>query len=76
MAKTKISSTDLVWIFCQELRAFDDVPPHGIPVAIVPTADAGWQALMSPSIRGRRKLWARRVEALQRRLQKAYTLVG
>jgi hypothetical protein len=38
MAKTKISSTDLVWIFHEESQAFDDFPLHWISIAIVPTA--------------------------------------
>src|SRR5713226_73816 len=36
MAKKKISSTDLIWIFHERLKAFDDHPLHGIPIAIVP----------------------------------------
>lgn len=73
MAKTRISSPDLAWLFHEELQKFDDFPPHGIPIAIVPTAKAGWQALTPRNFQARR--WASRVEAIQERLQKAYTLV-
>jgi hypothetical protein len=76
MAKKKISSTDLVWIFHQELQAFDDFPLHGISIAIVPTADAGWRALTPRNVQARRPLWASRVAAIQKRLQKTYILVG
>lgn len=74
MAKIKISSTDLAWLFHEELQAFDDFPLHGIPIAIVPTANAGWRALTPRSVQAHR--WASRVEVIQKRLQKAYTLVS
>ena len=76
MAKTKISNADLVWLFHEELRAFDDFPQHGITIAIVPATDAGWRALTPRYVQARRPLWAGRVEAIQKRLQKTYTLVG
>ena len=76
MAKKKISSTDLAWIIHEELQAFDDFPIHGISIAIVPTADEGWRALTPRNVQVRRPLWASRVEAIQKRLQKTYTLVG
>lgn len=74
MAKTKISSSDLAWLFHEELQAFDDFPLHGIPIAIVPAANAGWQALTPRNALARR--WASRIEAIQARLQKAYTLAS
>jgi hypothetical protein len=40
LAKTKLSSTDLIWVFREKLSLFDDCSPS-IPIAIVP-GDAGW----------------------------------
>jgi hypothetical protein len=40
--------------FHEELQAFDDFPIHGIPIAIVPTADAGWRALTPRNVQARR----------------------
>lgn len=74
MAKTKISSTDLAWLFYEELQAFDDFPLHGISIAIVPTANAGWRAITTRNARAGR--WASRIEAIQERLRKAYTLAS
>lgn len=74
MAKTKISNADLLWIITEEMKAFDDFPLHGIAIAVVPTADGGWQALTQYRVRASRILWAARVEAIQKRLQKSYTL--
>jgi hypothetical protein len=76
MAKTKISNADLVWVITEELKAFDDFPLQGIPIAIVPTAGAGWQALTSRNVHARRAHWASRVQAIQNRLQKKYTVVA
>ena len=45
MAKTKISSTDLLWIFRERLSSFDDQFKVA-PVAIVPGSE-GWQAVTS-----------------------------
>jgi hypothetical protein len=74
MAKTKISSTDLIWIFHEKLKAFDDCPAQGLSVAIVPMADVGWSALMSPRQRTTHPLIARHVEAIQKQLRKIYVL--
>ena len=74
MAKTKISSTDLIWIFHEKLKAFDDYPAHGLSVAIVPMADIGWSALMNPRQRNTHPLFARRIEAIQKQLREIYVL--
>ena len=74
MAKTKISSTELIWIFHEKLKAFDDCPAHGLSVAIVPMADVGWSALMSPRQRTTHPLCTRRVEAIQKQLREIYVL--
>jgi hypothetical protein len=73
MAKIKISSTELVWIFHQRLEAFDDCPSE-VPIAIVPDPDEGWMAVMSAQSRTHNPLCARRVEAIQKQLRKIYVL--
>jgi len=40
LAKIKISSTDLIWIFREKFSLFDDCP-SSVPIAIVPSDD-GW----------------------------------
>jgi len=76
MAKIKITSTDLVWLFHEELQRYNGFPLHGISIAIVPTANNGWAALTPSNVRKRRPVWVSRVEAIQKRLQKTYALVG
>jgi hypothetical protein len=45
MAKTEISSADLVWVFTEKLKPFRDCAP-AISIAIVPNKD-GWTAIAS-----------------------------
>ncbi|MEO8321671.1 MAG: hypothetical protein ABJA75_08400 [Bradyrhizobium sp.] len=73
MAKTKISSPDLAWIFLERLKAFKDCP-IGIVVAVVPDRKAGWVAVLSKPHGSSRPLPAGRLEAIQRDLQRVYRL--
>jgi len=76
MAKKKISSTDLIWIFHERLKGFDDYPLHGISIAIVPVPSAGWTALTPKNLRLHRPLWENRVRAIEKELRKNYVLKG
>jgi hypothetical protein len=76
MAKKKISSTDLIWIFHERLKAFDDHPLHGIPIAIVPVPSAGWTALTPKNVQLHRPLWENRVRAIEKELWNNYVLKG
>jgi len=73
MTRTKISSTDLNFLFQERLRRFEDYPLHGIPIAIVPS-DHGWTAVLTPRDRKRRPEWVVRIEAIEKRLQTIYVL--
>ena len=73
MAKIRISSTELVWVFHQRLEAFYDCPPE-VPIAIVPAPDEGWTAVMSAQTRTQNPHWARRVESIQKQLREIYVL--
>jgi hypothetical protein len=73
MAKTRISSAELVWVFHQKLEAFDDCPSE-VPIAIVPADDVGWMAVMSARSRNHYPHWARRVDGIQKQLREIYVL--
>ena len=72
LAKAKISSTDLIWIFREKLSSFDDCSPE-IPIAIVPT-DRGWRAVTAPRDRTGRPHCVRRIEQIQKQLREVYIL--
>jgi hypothetical protein len=72
LAKTRISSTDLIWIFREKLSSFDDCPPE-IPLAIVPSR-GGWKAVIAPRDRTGRPDCVRRIEQIQEQLRAIYIL--
>jgi len=72
VAKTKISSTDLLWIFRERLSSFDDRFKVA-PVAIVPGSE-GWQAVTSHRYRKGEPQAAKRIKQIQTELQAVYRL--
>jgi hypothetical protein len=72
MAKTKISNTDLGWIFTEKLRSFEDCAPT-VSIAIVPCED-GWRAIASRKDIVGHPLCARRIEQVQKLLRSVYIL--
>ena len=71
MAKTKISSTDLVWVFTEKLRSFDDCA--NVSVAIIPTED-GWTTISSRKDRHAHSPCVKRIEQIQKQLREIYVL--
>jgi hypothetical protein len=72
MAKTKISSTDLIWVFTEKLRSFGDCAPT-VCIAIVPAED-GWRAITSRKDLHAHPLCAKRIERVQKQLRQIYVL--
>ncbi len=72
MPKTKISSTDLIWIFREKLSSFDDCSPS-TSIAIVPSSE-GWTAVMTHRDRTEHPNCVRRIEQLQKQLREIYVL--
>jgi hypothetical protein len=75
MARTEISSTDLIALFSERLRDFSDCP-NGLAIAIVPTDanNSGWTAVTNPGSRSRYPLCINRIEAIEKQLRKIYVL--
>jgi hypothetical protein len=76
MAKKVISSTELIWIFHEKIKKYDDCPAQRLSIAIVPTPDVGWSALISPKQRTTHPFCAKRVEAIQMQLREMCVLKG
>jgi hypothetical protein len=72
LAKKKISSTDLIWIFREKLSTFADCPPS-IKLAIVPS-EAGWTVVTTARDRKRLPDCAKRIDQLQKQLREVYVL--
>jgi len=72
LGKTRVSSSELSWIFREQLLAFDDWNPS-IAIAIVPSA-AGWSALTAARDRANYPNCVKRIEQVQKRLRSLYAL--
>ena len=72
MAKVKISSTDLIWIFREKLSSFDDCS-LSIAIAIVPSRE-GWTAVTTHRDRTDHPNCGKRIEQLQKQLREIYVL--
>jgi hypothetical protein len=72
LAKKRISSTDLIWIFREKLSSFDDCPAS-IKIAIVPS-DEGWTVLTTARDRKGRPDCVKRIEQIQKQLREVYVL--
>ncbi len=72
LAKIKISTTDLIWIFREKLSSFDDCPPS-IPIAIVPSGES-WTVVTAQRVRKGNPNCVRRIEQLQKQLREVYVL--
>jgi hypothetical protein len=73
--KTTVSNGELTAIFFRKMRAYSDCPRSGTPIAIVPVGRrTEWKALTAPYVVRRHPLCAKRVEEVERELQKIYGL--
>ena len=73
--KTIISNGALTEIFFRRMRAYSDCPYTGTPVAIIPAGNPSeWKALTAPYVVKRYPRCAKRVEEVEKELQKLYSL--
>ncbi len=72
MAKTTISSADLLWIFRERLSSLDKRFKVA-PIAIVPSEN-GWEAVTSPRYRTAEPQLAKCIEQIQAELRPVYRL--
>ena len=76
MEKTKVSSTDLIWMIHQRLLSFEDFPQQSqVSLAIVPARKNGWTVvLVAASDRCAHLVGRARIEAIERELQATFAL--
>jgi hypothetical protein len=72
VTKTRISSTDLVWICRERLSSFDD-RFKTVPLAIVP-AKGGWEVVTTSRYRTTEPEVAKRINQIQIELLAVYSL--
>jgi hypothetical protein len=72
LAKTKISSTDLIWIFQEKLSSFNDCP-SSVSIGIVPSNES-WTVVTTQRDRTAHPGCIKRVEQAQKQLREIYIL--
>ena len=72
LAKKRISSIDLIWIFREKLSSFAECQAS-IKIAIVPS-DESWTVVMTQHERNRRPHCVKRIEQIQKQLREVYVL--
>ena len=71
MAKARISSTDLAWVFTERLRSFGGCA--NVSIAIIPAED-GWMAIASQKDLAGHPRCAQRIKQIQKQLRESYVL--
>jgi hypothetical protein len=74
MARKRISSTDLIWMFHERLEEYGDHPFHGIALAIVPSGDGEWEVVTQFRLPRREPDIGTRIRSIEKQLRKQYTL--
>jgi len=79
MGRKRISSSDLIWMFHERLRAYGDHPFHGIALAVIRSGNGDWEVITPkklPSRILRKPDIATRISAIEKQLRKQYTLAA
>lgn len=79
MAKKKVLSSDLIWMFHEKLGEYEDNPFHGIALAIIGDDNGDWEVTTQkklPSRIVRNPGLATRISAIEKQLRKQYTLAA
>lgn len=76
MARKRISSSDLVWMFHERLKEYDDHPFHGISVAVLPGRDGEWMVVTQHKLPMREPDMARRIRKIEKQLRQEYRLAA
>ena len=74
MARKRISSPDLIWVFHERLKEYGDHPFHGVALAVIPSGNGDWSVAVSKRVPKRKPDMATRITAIEKQLQKQYTL--
>jgi hypothetical protein len=76
MARKKVSSSDLIWMFHQKLEEYSDHPFHGISLAIIRGGNGDWEVVTQKRLPKRDPDIASRIRAIEKGFRKQYTLVA
>ena len=76
MGRKRMSSLDLIWIFHERLKEYDDHPFHGVALAVIPTGNGDWTVAMPRKLPKREPDIGTRVGEIEKQLKKQYSLLA
>ena len=76
MAKKRISSSDLVWMFHEGLRAYNDHTYHGISLAIIRGEKGDWTVVTQRKLPKREPDMKVRIGKIEKKLRRQYSLAA
>ena len=76
MRRKTISNSDLIWMFHERLKVYDDNPFLGIALAIIRRGNGNWEVVTQRRLPRREPDLAKRISAIERELRKQYTLAA
>ena len=76
MATKAISSSDLIWIFHEKLKEYDDHPFFGVKLAVVPGGNGDWKVVTRRKLPSRKPDMAARISTIEKQLRKRYRLAA
>ena len=76
MARKRISSSDLVWMFHERLREYDDHPFHGVSLAVIPGSNGDWMVVTPAKVPKREPDLVVRIRKIERQLRQEYMLAA
>jgi hypothetical protein len=76
MATKVISSSDLIWMFHEKLKQYDDHPFFGIRLAVVGGENGDWRIITQRKMPSRKPDIATRISIIEKQLRKQYRLAN
>jgi hypothetical protein len=74
MARKRISSSDLIWMFHEGLNEYDDHTYHGISLAIIPGEKGNWRVVTQRKLPKREPDMKVRIGKIEKKLRRQYAL--
>jgi len=76
MARKRISISDLIWMFHERLKEYDDNPFHGVSLAVLPGTNGDWTVVTAARVPKREPEMKVRIRKIEKQLRQEYRLAA
>ena len=76
MGRKRVSSSDLIWMFHERLKGYDDHPIFGVALAVIRSGNGDWEVVAQRKLPRREPDLAKRIRDIETKLRKQYTLAA